>query len=90
MGDQYQSRYHCQEGAPSESGRACKSEGVSGQAGGLSCSETSLVGGVEFPLGITGGSGGAGRVGGVSSAENESASSIRSNGLRFVSSDGTR
>ena len=41
MGDQYQSRYHCQEGAPSESGRACKSEGVSGQAGGLSCSETS-------------------------------------------------
>ena len=41
VGDQYQSRYHCQEGAPSESGRACKSEGVSGQAGGLSCSETS-------------------------------------------------
>ena len=43
-----------------------------------------------FPLGITGGTGGAGRVGGVSSAENESASSIRSNGQRFVSSDGTQ
>ena len=47
----------------------------------------SRVGGVEIALGITGGTGGARRVGRVSSAE-ESASSMKVDGLRFVRSDG--
>ena len=75
------------EQAPSESGRGFKSECTSGQVRGLSSPGISRVGGVEIALGITGGTGGARGVGRVSSAE-ESASSMKVDGLRCVRSDG--
>jgi len=73
--------------APFESGRGCKSKCTSEQVGGLSSPGKSWVRGVEIALGITGGTGGAGRVGRVLSVE-DSASSMKADGLRFVSSHG--
>lgn len=73
--------------APFESGRGCKSKCTSGQVGGLFSPGKSWVRGVEIALGITGRTEGTGRVDRVLSVE-ESASSMKADGLRFVSSHG--